>query len=511
MLAELRSAACDMTVDELIWYIYDRCHVLTVFGAMAEGQSRRENLLTFYSYAREMAGNGKKSLFDFVTYLRSLMERDDLPTFATRGQGGGVNIMSIHKSKGLEFPIVILCDLHRRFNTKDMTRPVLVHPELGLGTERVDAEKRIRYDTVSKLAVSRQLTREAKAEEMRILYVAMTRAKEKLIMVECMKSARKRVADLTSVTELPVPPEAVEEARCMGDWVMLPLLATVEGQPLRRLAELPAEHLGETEGGWEVHLWENPRGEEQTTENEDGVFSALPEEMPVDTALLEGKYAYEVVTTLPTKITATQLKGRAVDEELREGALVRRERSIAFDRPQFMQQRIGLTAAERGTAIHLAMQYLDFNAPATVESVRSQIDGLVSRRLMTGQQREAVDVDLLLNFLRSPLCQRIREANKVYREYRFSVNVPAQLLSPDVPEEETVMLQGVADCAFTTEKGLVIVDFKTDHISLSQQTERAENYRPQLEAYGYALSQILELPVAEKILYFFHTNSSVNL
>ena len=191
--------------------------------------------------------------------------------------------------------------------------------------------------------------------------------------------------------------------------------------------------------------------------------------------------------------------------------MVRRERSIAFDRPQFMQQRAGLTATERGTAIHLAMQYLDFNAPSTVESVRSQIDGLVSRRLMTEQQREAVDVNLLLNFLRSPLCQRIREAKKVYREYRFSVNVPARLFSPDVPEEETVMLQGVADCAFETPEGLVIVDFKTDHITPTQMAERAENYRPQLEAYGYALGRVLELPVAEKILYFFHTNSSVNL
>ena len=510
LLAELRSAACDMTVDELVWYIYDRCHVLTVFGAMAEGQSRRDNLLTFYSFAREMVQNGKKSLFDFVTYLRSLMERDDLPAFASRAQGGGVNIMSIHKSKGLEFPIVVLCDLHRRFNTKDMTRPVLVHPELGLGTERVDAERRIRYDTVSKLAVNRQLTREAKAEEMRILYVAMTRAREKLIMVECMKSARKRVADLASITDLPVPPEAVEEARCMGDWVMLPLLATAEGQPLRRLAELPPEHLGETEGGWEVHLWENPAGEGPAAA-QDGVLTDLPEEAPVDIALLEGKYAYETVTVLPTKITATQLKGRAVDEELQEGAQVRRERSIAFDRPRFMQEKAGLTAAERGTAIHLAMQYLDFNAPATVESVRSQLDGLVSHRLMTEQQRAAVDADLLLNFLRSPLCRRIREAEKVYREYRFSVNVPARLLSPDVPEEENVMLQGVADCAFVTEKGLVIVDFKTDRITPHQLAERAENYRPQLEAYGYALGRVLELPVAEKILYFFHTNSSVNL
>lgn len=510
LLDELRSAAGEMTADELVWYIYDKCRVLTMFGAMAEGQTRRDNLLTFYGFARETAQNGRRSLFDFVSFLRALMERDDLPALATRAQGGGVSIMSIHKSKGLEFPIVILCDLHRRFNTKDMTAPVLVHPELGLGTVRVDAERRIRYDTVSKLAVSRRLTRESKAEEMRILYVAMTRAREKLIMVECMKSARKRVEDLAAVADLPVPPEAVEEARCMGDWVMLPLLATAEGAPIRRLAELPPEHLYETEGGWEIHLWENPTGKEETV-SEDGAAAELSEEAPVNTELLEAEYAYESVTVLPSKVTATQLKGRAVDEELQEGAMIRRERGAAFDRPKFMQKRAGLTAAERGTAIHLAMQYLDFDAPAAEQAVTGQLDRLVQRRLMTAEQRGAVDVELLVSFLRSPLCRRIREAEKVYREYRFSVNAPARVIDQNAPEGETVMLQGVADCAFETPEGLVIVDFKTDHITPSQMAERAENYRPQLEAYGYALGKVLELPVAEKVLYFFHTNSSVNL
>ena len=132
--------------------------------------------------------------------------------------------MSVHRSKGLEFPVVILTDLHKTFNADDFRRPVLVHPWLGLGTERVDREKRIRYDTVTKTAVAAALTRESKSEEMRILYVALTRAKEKLICVQCMAHGRKRLADLSVLADMPTPPEAVAGAKCPGDWLLLPLL-----------------------------------------------------------------------------------------------------------------------------------------------------------------------------------------------------------------------------------------------------------------------------------------------
>ena len=239
LLEELRLAARDMTADRLLWKLYTECHALAVFGAMEGGAARKENLIALYTYAGQQAAAGRGGLFDFVTQLHDLLEEGRQPPITTRTAGSGVQIMSVHRSKGLEFPVVILTDLHKTFNADDFRRPVLVHPRLGLGTERVDREKRIRYDTVTKTAVAAALTRESKSEEMRILYVAMTRAKEKLICVQCMAHGRKRLADLSVLADMPTPPEAVAGAKCPGDWLLLPLLCAPEGEPLRRWAEAP--------------------------------------------------------------------------------------------------------------------------------------------------------------------------------------------------------------------------------------------------------------------------------
>ena len=189
LLEELRLAARDMTADRLLWKLYTECHALAVFGAMEGGAARKENLIALYTYAGQQAAAGRGGLFDFVTQLHDLLEEGRQPPITTRTAGSGVQIMSVHRSKGLEFPVVILTDLHKTFNADDFRRPVLVHPRLGLGTERVDREKRIRYDTVTKTAVAAALTRESKSEEMRILYVALTRAKEKLTLT----NARQRM------------------------------------------------------------------------------------------------------------------------------------------------------------------------------------------------------------------------------------------------------------------------------------------------------------------------------
>ena len=172
----LRLAARDMTADRLLWKLYTQCHAMAVFGAMEGGAARKENLIALYTYAGQQAAAGRGGLFDFVTQLHDLLEEGRQPPISTQATGNGVQIMSVHRSKGLEFPVVILADLHKRFNADDFHRPVLVHPQLGLGTERVDRQRRIRYDTVTKSAVAAALTRESKAEEMRILYVALTRA-----------------------------------------------------------------------------------------------------------------------------------------------------------------------------------------------------------------------------------------------------------------------------------------------------------------------------------------------
>ncbi len=510
-LHELRSAARDEPVDTLVWHIYNTCRCVAVFGAMPGGRARRDNLVTFYTYARQMAGAGKKSLFQFTAHLRTLLENGDVPDLSTRQSAGGVRIMSIHKSKGLEFPIVFLCDLSKRFDARDIQEPVLVHPQLGLGTERVDRDRHIRYDTVSKTAVALQLERESKSEEMRILYVAMTRAQEKMIAVDCRRNGRKRITDLAGMAGVPTPPEAVAAGRCLGDWVLLPLLCTAQGARLCQWAGVPNPELTAEDGGWQVYLWEDPLSLTAPAPTADGVL--LPDSaaaaQPFDPAPLTWTYPHQCAALTPGKVTATQLKGRAIDEEIADGAPTRR-RPVLFEKPRFLQAATGLTAAERGTAVHAVMQYIDFRTPATAAAVAEEVAKLAARRLLTAQQAAAVDCAMVARFLASPLAQRIRDARQVWREYRFTLLTDAALYDPRAAGEE-LMLQGVVDCTFETTAGLVVVDFKTDRITPSQQPQRAEGYRPQLEAYALALGQVLEKNVSEKLLYFFHTDSTVKL
>ena len=417
--------------------------------------------------------------------------------------------MSVHGSKGLEFPVVILADLQRSFNQQDMSRPVLVHPTLGLGTERVDMERHIRYKTISKTALALRLEREAKAEEMRILYVAMTRAKEKLILIDCRRHMDKKLRELAVLTGSPVMPEAVAAAKSPGEWLLLSLLHTHEAAPLHALAGIRPETLTPIPEGWTIRLWRGNGGGtgdgiSVTAERRDTQTYTQP-----DRAALAFEYPHQAVTTIPTKLTATQLKGRELDQEIAEGAETMR-RPAAPEKPRFLQAARGLSAAERGTAIHLAMQYLPLDTEPTEEAVRSQVRMLEQRRLLTPEQAEAVDAKSIAAFLRSPLAARIRSAEKVWREYRFALLMPAERYAKGAEGEE-LLLQGVADCVFEENGALTVVDFKTDRVTAEEALQRAELYRPQLQAYSDALSRIMEKPVSQRILYFFRSGTEISL
>ena len=509
-LRALRDAAQTMSVRRLLALLYERCSVLGVFGATAGGAERRENLLSFLAFAESFEEGGHRGLFAFVSHLRELSESGALSAPARSGSAQGVRIMSIHKSKGLEFPVVILADLAKPFNNMDFRESVLVHPKHGLGPVCVDTARRIRYPSAARLALERTLRREAKAEELRLLYVAMTRAKEKLVLVETAAHAATRVSGLLAVASCPALPEAVDEGKCLGDWVLLPLLCRPEAAPLRELADFDApQRIVPGDTPWRVALHEElpEEGKAAATAAQDAEPCG---ELPLDVSALRWRYPYAGATALPAKLTATQLKGRAADAEIAENAaLPPRLRSLAT--PRFLAPEHKLTGAERGTAVHLAMEHIDFSLPSDVSSVRAQIDGLRERRLMTPEQAEAVDADAIARFLQSDLAERIRASRSVRREYRFSLLRPARDYEPGAAEDDAVLLQGVVDCFFEEDGELVVVDFKTDRVTSAETAARAEYYRAQLEAYAAALERIMEKPVREKLLYFFAAGECVKL
>ena len=513
-LDDLRFGSGDMSSHQLLWHIYDRTNLLGIFGAMEEGETRQGNLLALAELARQFEGAGHKGLFRFLTYLTRLRENGNTLMPPTPGRtGGGVRIMSIHKSKGLEFPVVLLCGLARRLNREDMSRPILFHPKLGVGPKGLDVERGIEYPTLARMAVARQLEREMMAEELRLLYVAMTRAKEKLILSVALTGGGKDLEKLAGDAGDPVDPQVLLACQSVGQWVLLHALCRPEAGALRRAAGQDVAVLDTSFGpAWDIrfvdgtplaqmppHRWTAPQREQEEEEGGEDLAN-----------LLRWTYPHEAEVASPSKLTATQLKGRALDEEAAEEA-PRPARPLSFGRPRFAAEEMGLTAAQQGTALHQVLQYIDFERSETVEGVRAEIARLVEQQYITPQQGEAVDPAPIAAFFRSDLGQQLLSSVSLRREFKFSILEPASRYYPQAGEGEQVLFQGVVDCYYETLEGITVVDFKTDRVTKRTVAERAEHYRPQLEAYSRALAEITGKQVIRRVLWFFALNQSVDL
>lgn len=507
-LEALRLRMIDSSCAQLIWYLYDEMGLMGLFSAMPGGERRQENLLTFYEFARSFEGQGHRGVFALVSQLRRMMARGKKPAASRLAAGSGVKIMSIHKSKGLEFPVVVLAGLSRRFNAADETAPMLFHPELGVGPKLLDRERNLQYPTLARTAVSLRLNREMKAEELRLLYVAMTRVKEKLILVNCLKDGARTVRRLLPGAGPHPEPEALAQMNCMGDWVLLPVLARRDAGALRGEARPPV--YAETEDHWDIRLvtpeqHRTPRVLLPQEEQESAAIQVFP-------AAAEGlrwRYPHPELAELPSKLTATQLKGRLLDEEAAENT--RQPRTPTFRRPSFEQRERGLTPAEVGTAIHTLMEHIRPERGDTQEGVAAEIQELVKKGYLTGEQGAAIPIRQVARFWASPLGQEAAASAQLRREFKFSILAPASRYYQNVPEGEEVLLQGVVDCCFEDITGFTVIDFKSDRLRRGAERQRAEEYRAQLEAYSAALEEIFARPVKRRVLWFLCTGTAVEV
>ena len=527
-LADLRFRSGDRNSHQLLWQIYDRTNLLGIFGVMDEGEKRQGNLLALCELARQFEAAGHKGLFGFLTYLTRLRDNGGkLAAPQAAREGGGVRILSIHKSKGLEFPIVLLSGLTRRLNRDDMQRPILFHPRLGVGPKRLDTERMIEYPTLARRAVARQLEYEMMAEELRLLYVAMTRAKEKLILSCALTRGAADLRKLAEDAEYPADPQVLSGCQSVGQWVLLPVLTRPDAVAIRRAADYPlpiaAADLGPD---WDIR-WVDGGGLLQPPERKAAALPEHGEEKPEGdlTSVLTWRYPHAGDVEIPSKLTATQLKGRELDREAAQEAgaefpLPQGEpeepaapagKRAALRRPRFAEEEFGLTPAQKGTALHLVMQYIDFERAGTEEQVKAEIARLVAGAYITPEQGEAVDPAKIAAFFRSPLGRELMDSVSLRREFKFSILVPAADYCPGAGAGEQVLLQGVVDCCFETLEGITVVDFKTDRVSRRTVGERAEAYRPQLEAYSRALEEMTGRPVVRRALWFFALDQAVEV
>ncbi|MBR1780212.1 MAG: UvrD-helicase domain-containing protein, partial [Oscillospiraceae bacterium] len=507
-LERLRALAADQSGHRVLGELYDQVGMMLIYGAMEGGSARQANLRLLQEQARAFERGGHRGVFGLVTHLRRMREAGQSLAAPGKEAAGGVQILSIHKSKGLEFPVVLLAGLSHQFNRVDLMRPVLFHPRLGVGPKGLDTEKRIEYTTLARRAVALQLDKEMKAEELRLLYVAMTRAREKLILLYTTRdwaaAAQKRAGDAGAHPD----PEALSALNCMGDWILLPALARPDAQVLREKGGVSCAALVQKDR-WDVR-YIAARIPDRTRVNKAEPGSDTRTLPPETLEALAWRYPYAALANVPSKATATQLKGRVLDEEAAEQT-EQGGGDLSFRRPRFEEAERGLTPTQIGTAVHTVMQLIRPEMTGSAALVQEEIDRLVALECLTEEMGRAVRPERVAAFFASPLGRAALAADDLRREFKFSVLEQASKLDPSLPAGERVLLQGVIDCCFTGTDGLCVVDFKTDRIRPGQEAQRAEVYRTQMEVYTSALSRITGKPVAHRCLWFFATDTAWEL
>ena len=506
MLDTFRTTARMHPLTQLLEEILQLTHMDGIYGAMEGGKARKENLQSFFQLAAGFESGGRSDLGRFLEYLQNLSQKG-LSIGADQGSVGAVSIMSIHKSKGLEFPVVFLCGLSRSFNTESQRAAVLCHKDMGLGFAAVDHEKRLRYPTIAKGAIASVIGAEGLSEELRVLYVAMTRAKDRLIMTYASDALEKELKEMVLRSDMGCNSLLISEAVCPGEWILLTALQRTEASALFQLGGKPSET---TLGSplWGIYVVEAPYGVTAVTREEE----QIQEEPGISTEALQAvqsfQYTWMPATSAPSKQTATQRKGRAKDDEAAEHARKMEFVTETLREPSFVSQKKEGTAY--GNAVHAVMQYIDFSACEAKDTMEAELGRLVQQRYISQQQRDMVSTDMLLEFFRSPLGQRVLHASEVIREFKFSILDDGAAYDP-AWEGEEILLQGVVDCAILEPDGIILVDFKTDRVTEATLDLKVQRYNPQVNAYAGALARIYEKPVKEKYLYFFHLNRAVNV
>ncbi len=489
LLAAFRAKARMSGVCQIIEEIFARTHMAAVFSSMPDGAQRLENMEALYQHAAEFEGWGRRDLARFVEHLE-IMDASKLSASQSKQNTGCVSITSIHKSKGLEYPVVFLCGLSRSFSNMDLTQQILSHKELGYGISAADNARRIIYPTISKKAVKHQMIHERNSEEMRVLYVAMTRPMDRLIMTYAGQKLDDKIQNCVIAQNVDAQDLIAQQAGCMGDWVLLSAVKRLEAGELFAIGG-QCSKAEVTQYPWLIRVVTPPVVEDAVRSAQKQTLS--PAAMDKIRSMQCMNYPYASATVMPSKQTATQLN--------REQA----EKPIHFWRKPGQKQTGG---SVYGNIIHGIMQHLDYAMCTDETAIRAQMDMLVSKGLLSPQDSAAADISELNSFFGSELGRKLRSHPNVLREFQFSI-----LDEPSDPAlaGEKVLLQGVVDCAMVDDDGIVILDFKTDRVTEDDLPEKLLLYKPQISTYAKALSRIYQKPVKAAYLYFFRLGKTVTV
>lgn len=501
-----------LSLDELIWTIYEDTGFLNYMGVLPNGLLRQENLKMLFERAKQYESASFKGLFNFIRFIERLHSSSgDLSAAKMIGENEDVvRIMSIHKSKGLEFPIVFLASASSQFNLMDLNKDILLDQELGLGVKYIDYDMQVKYDTLTKHALRNKELNSVYSEEMRILYVALTRAKEKLYITGIKKDFSKEKENMENMLSIykkqegKINPILVKKYKTYLDWILMIYYSDFD--KMKDLTDVNIMSKDELikdlkpEEKQEIDLLKMIEENCKKVTNDD--LANLKKDLSFE-------YKYKVATTIPTKTSITAIAHKSINEikfSSAEDVIDEEEymeNEISFPIPKFLinEEEEKITAGKRGTIVHLCMKNLDFSKNYELQDIKELINSLVDKEIITLKEANSINVYQILQFTKSDIWQDLKQAKEYHKEEPFYINVLLKEIE-DIEAQESVLAQGIIDLYYVDKDDrLVLLDYKTDFVKEEEEEVLIKRHTPQLNLYKQALEDALNRKVDKVYIY----------
>ena len=500
-----------LSLDELIWKIYNDTGYYNYVGLMTNGELRQANLKMLFERAKQCESISFKGLFNFINYINKVKTSSkDMDSAKVIGENDDViRIMSIHKSKGLEFPVVFLSGTGKQFNMQDLNNKILLHPEIGIGVKYIDYDMQIEYDTLSKQSMKNQIMLETLSEEMRVLYVALTRAKEKLIITGYSTAEKQKEMDELVFKYDKLNHILLKKYKSYLDWIKLVYIYNKD-----EMSELSTIEIFEKN---QILKMCKKNDNDETNPATNDILKKLDnvnieeEEQRRITQILEYEYKNKDSTVIPTKTSVTEIK-----EMTKKGPSPNsRRKGPSPNLPKFLQtdEEIKITNAEKGTLIHLCMQKLDLTKSTyTFNDVKEMVAQLEAKKIITPKEAEAININKVYQFTKSKIWNEMIQAKEVQREKPFYINIPAKEIYNNEKIDEKLLVQGIIDLYYITQNDeLILVDFKTDYVEDRNEQNLIDKYKTQLELYKRALESALNKKVDKIYIYSTYLEKEIDI
>lgn len=508
MLETFRNEQEYLPLDQLIWKIYMDTGYYHYVSLMPNGALRQANLKMLFEKAKQYEKASFKGVYNFINFIDKLKQSsNDLGAAKLIGENDNViRIMSIHKSKGLEFPIVFVSSMGKNFNMQDLNDPILLHQELGLGPKVIDSKRRIEYTTLAREAIKIKTKIESLSEEMRVLYVATTRAKEKLIMTGVSKDAKKEMEEKEKLTQVYEKKQGklsdilLKKYKSYLDWIELVYLSNQKKIQEENIFSLTIHDRKELLSLLEEE--EQKETEDILKQIEDKTINE--EEIEELKETLDWEYPFKASILIPSKTSVTQLK------ELKKQEKIETEKYSKLDTiPKFLQNELEVSPARKGTLMHLCIQKLNEKEEYTLEKLKEMTEMLQAKAIITELEKKAINIPKLYEYTKSHLWKELKEAKQIEKEKPFYINLSAKELNPNNPDE-MVLVQGVIDLYYISKQDeLILVDYKTDFVK--EENGLILKYQEQLKIYQRALEKALNRKVNHIYLYSVYLNKEIEI